>query len=410
MQQSLVELLHEVEQEMIRLHYTKGTLSFYRRRWKMLLNFANERGKTEYSEKLGFDFVEHHFGLLEKGNERKLKTSEVQELRVIRMIGDFQLHRTILRRCYKFKQILTEPYWIEIHNRFREYCQEKMYSKVTIDHYVKKAEYFMDYLTAQSINTSNGISQEHINNYIKTLAGYTYKTVEQNICALRAFFRFLLEANEVTTDFAAKTPMVQARKQTRIPSVWTAEELKKLIGAIDRANPKGQRDYAIILLACCLGLRCSDIKNLQMSNFLWEEKKLVFIQSKTKETLSLPLPPPVGWAVIDYLKHGRPPVESPYVFLRHLAPYGPFSEGDHLHQLIATYMQRAQLPTLKKKRGMHSLRHTLASMLLEKETPLSVISEILGHTDPDSTNVYLKVDLDKLRACALDLDEDSSDE
>ena len=100
----------------------------------------------------------------------------------------------------------------------------------------------MDYLTAQSINTCNGITQEHINNYIKTLVGYTYKTVEQNICALRAFFRFLLEANEVTTDFAAKTPMVQARKQTRIPSVWTAEELKKLIGAIDRANPKGQRD------------------------------------------------------------------------------------------------------------------------------------------------------------------------
>lgn len=409
-QQSLAELLNDVEQEMIRLHYTTATLTFYRRRWKMILDFAKGRGETGYSEKLGLDFVEHHFGLLEKENTRKLKTSEVQELRVIRMIGDFQLHRTILRRCYKFKQILTEPYWIEMNIRFHKYCQEKEYSQVTIDHYVNKAAYFMDYLTAQGITSCHRISMEHINNYIKTLAGYTYKTVEQNICALRAFFRFLLEAKEVTTDFAAKTPMIQTRKQTRIPSVWTAEELKKLISAIDRANPKGKRDYAIILLACCLGLRCADIKNLQMNNFHWEDKKLVFTQLKTKEVLSLPLTTVVGWAVIDYLKHGRPKFESSYVFLRHLAPFGPFSQSDHLHQLIATYMQKAHLPILKKKRGMHSLRHTLASMLLEKETPLSVISDILGHTDPDSTKVYLKIDIDRLKACTLELEEGNGNE
>lgn len=73
----------------------------------------------------------------------------------------------------------------------------------------------MDYLTAQGVTSCHGINIGHINNYIKTLAGYTYKTVEQNICSLRAFFRFLLETGKVTTDFAAKTPMV---KQTRIPS------------------------------------------------------------------------------------------------------------------------------------------------------------------------------------------------
>jgi len=62
-------------------------------------------------------------------------------------------------------------------------------------------------------------------------------------------------------DFSAKTPMVQARKQNRIPSVWTKDELKKLIDAIDRGSPKGKRDYAIILLACCLGLRCTILKD-----------------------------------------------------------------------------------------------------------------------------------------------------
>jgi site-specific recombinase XerD len=263
----------------------------------------------------------------------------------------------------------------------------------------------MDYLVSQKVTSCQEINLPLIHAYIKTLAGYTYKTVEQNICSLRAFFRFLLETGDVQTDFAEKMPMVQARKQTRIPSVWTTDELKKLIAAIDRGSPKGKRDYAIILLACCLGIRCTDIKALKMENFHWAEKKLVFTQSKTKTLLSLPLTNEVGWAVIEYLKYGRPKIDSPYLFVKHMAPYYTFSEDDHLTRLIKRYMELAHLPTLKKRRGMHSLRHTMASVLLEKDTPLSIISDILGHADADSTAVYLKVDIKKLKECALTFGE-----
>lgn len=401
----LTELLHDLEQEMLRLGYSEGSMKFYRRRWKMLLQFAEEQGEPYYSERLGIAFVEKHFHIFEKDFNRTLSQSETQELRIIRMIGDFQLHRTVLRRYYKHKEILTDPYFIEISNRFKQHCVNKDYSKITTDHYVKQSARFMDYLSSQKVADCKKINLTLINNYIKTLAGYTYKTVEQNICSMRAFFRFLLETGELQTDFASKMPMVQARKQTRIPSVWTADELKKLITAIDKGSPKGKRDYAIILLACCLGLRCTDIKNLKMEHFRWEEKKLVFTQSKTRETLSLPLTPEVGWAVIDYLKYGRPKIDSPYLFVRHIAPFGPFSEGDHLNQIIKRYMELSHLPTLKKRRGMHSLRHTMASMLLEKDTPLSTISDILGHVDTDSTAVYLKVDMKKLKECSLDFEE-----
>ena len=401
----LTELLNDLEQEMLRLNYSQGSMKFYRQQWKMLLQFAQEQGKTFYSERLGIEFVEKYYHIFEKDFNCSLKQSEVQKLRVIRMIGDFQLHHTVLRRYYKHKEILTKPYFIDISNRFRSYCINKDYSKVTIEHYVNKSMHFMDYLDSHNITSCKEINIILINNYIKTLAGYTYKTVEQNICSIRAFFRFLLEIGEVQVDFAAKTPMVQARKQTRIPSVWTVDELKKLITAIDRGSPKGKRDYAIILLACCLGVRCTDIRSLKMENFYWKEKKLIFIQSKTRTSVSLPLTQKVGWAIIDYLKYGRPNIKCDYLFVKHMAPFGPFAEGNHLHQLIKRYMKIAHLPTLKKRRGMHSLRHTMASTLLEKDTPLSVISEILSHADPDSTAVYLKVNLTKLKECALDFEE-----
>ena len=405
---SLTELIHDLEQEMLRLGYTQGSMQFYRRRWKMLTQFAQEQGESVYSERLGIDFVEKHFQIFEKDFNRTLSQSNMQDLRIIRMIGDFQLHQTVLRRYYKHKEILTEPYFIDISNRFKSCCSGKGYSKITTGHYVNQSERFMDYLVSQNVMSCKDISLPLIHSYIKTLVGYTYKTVEQVICSLRAFFRFLLESKEVQTDFAAKTPMIQARKQTRIPSVWTTDELKKLITAIDRGSPKGKRDYAIILLACCLGMRCTDIKNLKMENFHWEEKKLIFTQSKTRTPLSLPLTQEVGWAVIDYLKYGRPNIDCPYLFVKHMAPFGPFAEGDHLHQLIKRYMELAHLPTLKKRRGMHSLRHTMASVLLEKDTPLSLISDILGHADADSTAIYLKVDIKKLKECALTFEEGMS--
>lgn len=404
--QTLSKLLHDLEQELLRLGYTKGSLTYYRGQWRSIQEFAKKKGEKYFSEALGRDFIEEYYHIFEKDDNRTLSRSDVQKLRVIRMIGDFQLHRTILRRYYKHREILTTPCFIKLSKRFKSYCQDKEYSNVTIDHYVTQSERFMDYLASQHIMNCKNITVESINSYIRTLAGYTYKTVEQNICSMRAFFRFLLEVKIIKTDFAAKTPMVQARKQTRIPSVWTEDELKKLIDAIDRKNPQGKRDYAIILLACRLGMRVSDIKHLKMENFRWEERKLVFIQSKTKAPLSLPLTEEVGWAVIDYLKYGRPKIDTPYLFVRHMAPFGPFSEADHLDQLIKRYMELAHLPTLKKRRGMHSLRHTMASFLLEKDTPLSVISDILGHADTDSTAVYLKVDIKKLKECALSLKEE----
>lgn len=321
------------------------------------------------------------------------------------MIGDFQLHRTVLRRYYKHRELLTDPYYIEISDDFKNYCKRRDYSQVTVGHYVKQSERFMDYLVSQGIHNCHNISLPVINSYIRTLAGYTYKTIEQNICSIRAFLRHLQDQEVLKENLASKTPMIQARKQTRIPSVWTKQELDALISAIDRGNPKGKRDYAIILLACVLGLRVTDIKNLRFDCFHWEEKKLIFTQSKTKERVTLPIPAEVGWAVIDYLKYGRPKVASPIIFVRHMAPFLPFSEGDHLHQLIRDYMRIAHLPTLKKHRGMHSLRHTAASRMLEQDTPLSVISDILGHADTDSTAVYLKVDISKLKECCLDTPE-----
>ncbi|XBX03144.1 site-specific integrase [Enterocloster clostridioformis] len=401
----LPDLISGLEQELLRLGYTKGSMTFYRRRWNQLMAYAEDRGECYYTEQLGMDFLKEFFGITQEDFSRTLPQAETQEIRVIRMVGDFQLHHAVLRRYLKHKEILTTPFFVDIRSRFRSSCEKKGYSQVTTEHYVKQSSYLMDYLAAQGMDDFTEVTLDTVNAYIRTLAGFSYKTVEQHICSLRAFFRFLYQEGTVPDDLTAKMPMVKARKQTAIPSVWTHEELKQLIGAIDRGSPKGRRDYAIILIACRLGLRCTDIKNLCFENFNWTEKKLCFPQSKTGQPIELPLVPDVGWAVINYLKYGRPKVDSSRIFVRHMAPFLPFAEGDHLDQLIRAYMVKAHIPMRGKHRGMHSIRHTMASVLLEKDTPLPVISDIIGHLDTNSTAVYLKVDMERLAECPLDFEE-----
>lgn len=401
----LPDLISGLEQELLRLGYTKGSMTFYRRRWNQLMAYAEDRGECYYTEQLGMDFLKEFFGITQEDFSRTLPQAETQEIRVVRMVGDFQLHHAVLRRYLKHKELLTTPFFVDIRSRFQSSCEKKGYSQVTTEHYVKQSSYLMDYLAAQGMDDFTAVTLDTVNAYIRTLAGFSYKTVEQHICSLRAFFRFLNQEGIMPDDLAAKMPMVKARKQTAIPSVWTQEELKQLVRAIDRGSPKGKRDYAIILIACRLGLRCTDIKNLCFENFNWTEKKLCFTQSKTGQPMELPLVPDVGWAVIDYLKYGRPKVDSSRIFVRHTAPFLPFAEGDHLDQLIRAYMVKAHIPMRGKHRGMHSLRHTMASVLLEKDTPLPVISDIIGHLDTNSTAVYLKVDMERLAECPLDFEE-----
>ena len=401
----LPDLISGLEQELLRLGYTKGSMTFYRRRRNQLMAYAEDRGECYYTEQLGMDFLKEFFGITQEDFSRTLPQAETQEIRVVRMVGDFQLHHAVLRRYLKHKELLTTPFFVDIRSRFQSSCEKKGYSQVTTEHYVKQSSYLMDYLAAQGMDDFTAVTLDTVNAYIRTLAGFSYKTVEQHICSLRAFFRFLNQEGIMPDDLAAKMPMVKARKQTAIPSVWTQEELKQLVRAIDRGSPKGKRDYAIILIACRLGLRCTDIKNLCFENFNWTEKKLCFTQSKTGQPMELPLVPDVGWAVIDCLKYGRPKVDSSRIFVRHTAPFLPFAEGDHLDQLIRAYMVKAHIPMRGKHRGMHSLRHTMASVLLEKDTPLPVISDIIGHLDTNSTAVYLKVDMERLAECPLDFEE-----
>ena len=403
-QKPFCELTADLERELERLNYTTSTIRFYRRMWAKIALFLEAENSDCFTEVLGLRFLETQYNFLEREQNGSLTQGLVNIGRVVRMLGDFQQHHSILRRYYKHRKLLRTDTLKATLSSYTADSQQRQYSRVTQDHYRKGAEKFLSFLESQSITDCTIITAEHCNAYMLTWLGYQAKTVELQCCALRSFLRYLHASRQHAENLADTIPSIPVYKHAGIPSAWTAEQVLQVLSAIDRGNPAGKRDYAMILLVARLGLRSMDIKHLKFSDLQWRERRIEFIASKTGQVISLPLLPDVGWAIIDYLKNGRPKVNSPYLFLRHLAPLEPFANDDHLHQILEKYRKLAHvsLPA-NKKRGMHALRHTLASVLLEQQTPLPVISDILGHANTDSTGVYLKVGVERLRECALDL-------
>jgi integrase len=222
---------------------------------------------------------------------------------------------------------------------------------------------------------------------------------------VRSFLRFASDDGLVDVAVVDAVPAVKSRKQTGIPSVWDPGDVTKMVEAVDRGNPGGKRDHAVILLVTRLGLRSIDVKRLEFSDLDWPGNRPSILQAKTGQRVWLPLLKDVGWAVIAYIRDGRPACDCPQVFVRHTAPIGPFSDQDHLHQILVKHARAAHVRLREQRRhGMHSLRRTLATRLMEDGTPVGQIADILGHQSVASTGVYLKSSLGLLAKCALDSD------
>jgi integrase len=223
---------------------------------------------------------------------------------------------------------------------------------------------------------------------------------------MRSFLRFLTMRGILQKDLSVDLPKIRVARDATIPSVWNQQLLVKVLEAVDRSSAKGKRDYAVLLLACRLGLRVGDIRTLKLDQLHWEDSTIEITQAKTETPLSLPLTNEVGEALIDYLKSGRPQTAHREVFIKVKPPFDPFMRDTHLHHIVTRWRELAGIQFwAPQKRGIHSLRHTLATRLLEKGTPLTTIAEILGHTSLESTRIYAKADVEALRSVALDPEE-----
>ena len=127
-------------------------------------------------------------------------------------------------------------------------------------------------------------------------------------------------------------PRVKAPARKSLPAIWTKQDVEKLLSCIDRDNPVGKRDYASYIIAAELGLLVYDINNLRLDNLKWDSNTIEITQCKTGKLNVLPMTPPIGWALIDYLKLNTPS------FLAHLTLFSLFASSLFVRLLSVFFM------------------------------------------------------------------------
>jgi integrase len=152
------------------------------------------------------------------------------------------------------------------------------------------------------------------------------------------------------------------------------------------------------MLLSRLGLRADEVRSLTLDDIDWRSGQLT-IRGKGRPPEPVPLPVDVGNSLSAYLANGRPPSTSRAVFVRMRAPYVPFARSCAVTSIAADAMCAAGVDAPIK--GAHVFRHTLATQMLRDGSSLREIGQVLRHRDEDTTRIYAKVDLKRLRSLAM---------
>lgn len=227
--------------------------------------------------------------------------------------------------------------------------------------------------------------------------GMSVKSAQLMTTAFRSFFRFLFQKGELQADLAGAVPTVANWRLSTVPKYLAPQEVERVFKACDRRTAVGRRDYAILLLLARLGLRAEEVLGLQLEDINWRAGE-VLVRGKGLLHERMPLPVDVGQALAAYLRRGRPACRTRRVFVRTRAPRRGFAHSAALSAIVRRALARADLHP--PRRGAHLLRHSLATSMLRSGATMREIGEVLRHRDPNTTEIYAKVDFQGLRSLA----------
>jgi site-specific recombinase XerD len=222
-------------------------------------------------------------------------------------------------------------------------------------------------------------------------------TTQALITSLRAFIRFLSFSGECREDLAIAIPAVAHWRLARLPRCLSAEEVDRLIAASGGTTSGRLRDRAILLMLARLGLRSGDVAGLRLGDIDWNNGTLQ-VTGKGRYQVRLPLPHDVGDALLRYLDCRPANIATDRVFMRSIAPCGPFASGDGVSSVVKHALKRAHIDAPAK--GAHLLRHTAATEMLRNGVPLDQAGLVLRHRSIDMTAYYAKVDVALLKQIA----------
>ena len=371
--------------------YNDSTVFNYKGAVRRFKAFCMDHGVAEYNHEIGRLYAD---AVISPKTEKFSKERYHLQGRFIRLIdsyintGQFDFSTTSRSKVQP-----KDEYYRKV---YAEYCSylSGLYENENTRHFYEYGMYaFLSYLEKKEMVVPlESLTASVLLNYVKNSKPDHQREI---LCEIRNVCRYL-ERNDLLMALSG----IHAPRHHRIIPVLEEDEQERIKSVTDNAATP-LRDSAMILLGLSTGIRACDIIRLRLTDIDWRNDIISWRQSKTGNLVCIPLTPSVGNAIARYITMQRPQAPNNFLFVRLIAPFDPLSCHSSCYMMVKRILEKANVSTDGRILGMHMLRHNAASTMVRNEVPVETIAAILGHSDPDTTGIYITTDEKRLKECVL---------
>jgi len=247
---------------------------------------------------------------------------------------------------------------------------------------------YISFLKKKKISSFNQTNKVLVKNYFVYLRGKDLKinSISRNLAAVKMLYRFLLMEGLIKEDITSFIEFPRVSK--KLPHILSSREINLLLEEANFKGKLGLRNWAVLELFYATGMRVSELIHLKINDINMENRMLKCLGKGSKERI-IPFGDKAYQSLNLYLDKLRPKlVKNPDENILFLNSRGEGLSRQGVFYLVKLYAHKAGI---EKKVTPHTLRHTLATHLIENGADLRSVQEMLGHSDISTTQIYTHV-------------------
>jgi len=281
---------------------------------------------------------------------------------------------------------------IVLQNSFERWLNTISYADTTVDASTKYVRDFFFYLKKAEIESIESITASTLHNYHKYLqtrpnkrqtGGLSHNYINSNINALKRLSKYLQETGKPFFEVPIKTSVETGNTKT----ILSQAEIQKLYQVCDN-NILGIRDRAMLGVYYACGLRRSEGIALNISDVLLQEKLLYVSNGKHYKERYVPITESIKEDLENYIHVARAKIQGFKDEKQEALFLSMRAKRMHGNSIILRLQKLAELAHIHKVIGLHTLRHSIATHLLQSGMELEEVSHFLGHSGLESTQIY----------------------
>lgn len=276
--------------------------------------------------------------------------------------------------------------------KYLEYLEaERNYSTHTILSYETDLMCLVQFMKSEGVASFTEVRKEVLRAFLGSLhdQGYSQSSVARKIASIRSFFKYLRKQKII--DHNPSLILITPKVAKKLPSFLDEESMNTLLSNRDRANPRGQRDLAIVELLYSTGIRLNELINLTL-NDIQQDQGVLKVKGKGRKERIVPIGRKALSAIKEYLG-ARKENKSLHSPIDGNSSLFVTEKGKKLYPQAVGRIVRKQIETVSEmeKKSPHVLRHTFATHMLNHGADIRAVKELLGHESLSTTQVYTHV-------------------